>query len=312
MSPAAASQRPGVVAPYLFLGPFLLLFALFGLLPLVFSLVMVFMRWDPIEGLGSMRFVGLANFVFALGDAWFWKSLFNTLWLALAAGIPQHLVALPLAYFIDRTLGKLRNAVVAAYFMPYITSTVAIAIMSMALFSTDYGLVNAALGHLRSVPLLGTLLPAGAIDWLGSAATLRLTIAIVVFWRFVGFNTILYLAALQVIPEDIYEASQIDGASARQRFLRITLPLLKPAMVFGMTLSVIGGLQLFEEPFILTAGGRGGPGHAALTTAMYMYRTAFEFNDFGAASAISWLLFAVVGVFVFCTYRWLRPRDVGA
>ena len=293
-------------APYLFLSPFLLLFAIFGLFPLLFSFAMAFMRWDPIEGLGAMRFAGLSNFTFTLGDPWFWKSLGNTLWLSLAAGVPQHVVAIPLAYFIHRTLRRLRDGVVAAWFAPYITSTVAISIMSMALFSTQYGLVNAGLAWLASLPLIGQLFPAQQIDWLGSAGGVKPAIAIVVFWRFVGFNTVLYLAALQGIPTEIYEASELDGASPLQRFRYITLPLLKPAMLFGFTLSVIGGLQLFEEPFILT-GGRGGPGHAAMTTAMYMYRTAFEFNDFGAASAISWLLFLVVGSLVWVTYRWLRP-----
>lgn len=293
-------------APYVFLAPFLLLFAVFGLLPLLFSLAMAFMRWDPVEGLGAMHYAGLSNFAFTLGDPWFWKSLSNTLWLSVASGVPQHLVAIPLAYFIHRSVRRMRDVVVAAYFAPYITSTVAIAILSMALFSTDYGLVNAALAGLSSLPVLGRLFPAEAIDWLGSAAGVKPAVAIVVFWRFVGFNTVLYLAALQAIPEEIYEASELDGASAFQRFWNITVPLLKPAMLFGFTLSVIGGLQLFDEPFVLT-GGRGGPGQAGMTTAMYMYRTAFEFNDFGAASAMSWLLFAVVAVMVGATYRWLKP-----
>lgn len=301
------------LAPYLFLSPFLLLFAVFGLFPLLFSFAMAFMRWDPVEGLRAMRFAGLSNFTFTLGDPWFWKSLGNTVWLAVASGVPQHLVAIPLAYYIDRSLGRYRNAVVAAYFAPYITSTVAIAIMSMALFSTNFGIINATLDALSRLPLIGGLFPAAHIDWLGSASALKPAIAIVVFWRFVGFNTVLYLAALQAIPKELYEASELDGASALQKFTLITLPLLKPAMLFGVTLSVIGGLQLFEEPFILTGvtGGRGGPGHAGMTTAMYMYRTAFEFNDFGAASAISWLLFALVGVLVFLTYRFLRPADAG-
>ena len=296
------------LAPYLFLSPFLLLFTVFGLLPLLFSLAMVFMRWDPVEGLGSMRFVGLENFAFTLGDPWFWKSLGNTVWLSVAAGVPQHLVAIPLACFLQGLLKRGRDGLVAAYFVPYITSTVAITIMSMALFSTDYGLVNAGLRAVATLPLLGHRVPAGAIDWLGSATMLKPTIAIVVFWRYVGFNTVLYLAALQAIPRDVYEAAALDGASPWQQFRFITLPLLRPAMLFGITLSVIGGLQLFEEPFILTQG-RGGPGHAAMTTAVYMYRTAFEFNDFGLASAMSWLLFVVVGTLVFFTYRWLRPEE---
>lgn len=299
--------------PYAFLSPFLILFAGFALLPLLFSLAMAFMRWDPVEGLGAMHFAGLSNFTFTLGDPWFWTSLGNTLWLSLAAGLPQHAVAIPLAYCIDRSLaGKPRDLVVAAYFAPYITSTVAIAIMSMALFSTDYGIINEALAGFSKIPLLGRLFPASNIDWLGSRDKLKPAIAMVVFWRYVGFNTVLYLAALQAIPKALYEASELDGASAVQRFRFIALPMLKPTILFGCTLSVIGGMQLFEEPFILTPQGRGGPGHAAMTTAMYMYRTAFEFNDFGAASAISWLLFAVIAVLVGITFRWLRPAQPSA
>jgi len=282
-------------APYLFLSPFFILFGIFGLFPLLFALFLAFQSWDPIQGIDSMRFVGFGNFVFTLGDPWFWKSLGNTLWLALVSGIPQHLVAVPLACFIHRRFKHLRNAVTGIYFLPYITSTVAIAIMFSALLSTDYGALNVLLHYLSKVPVFGYLLPIQNIDWLGRPENIKPAIALVVFWRFVGFNTVLYLAALQTIPAELYEAAMMDGASPRQQFWKITLPSLKPVMFFSVTLSVIGGLQLFEEPFILT-GGKGGPDQAGMTTAMYMYKTAFEFNDFGIASAISWLLFAVVMV----------------
>jgi multiple sugar transport system permease protein len=123
----------------------------------------------------------------------------------------------------------------------------------------------------------------------------------------VGFNLVLYLAALQTIPPDIYEAATMDGAGRFQKFWYITLPSLKPMMFFGVTLSVIGGLQLFEEPFILT-GGKGGSDQAGMTTAVYLYRMAFDFNDFGAASAMSWLLFVVVAVLTWVTNRAFRQR----
>jgi multiple sugar transport system permease protein len=127
----------------------------------------------------------------------------------------------------------------------------------------------------------------------------------VVFWRFVGFNTLLYLAALQAIPHELYEAARLDGASVWQRFRFVTLPLLKPVMFFGVTLSIIGGMQLFEEPFILS-GGRGGPDQAVMTTAMYLYRSAFEFSDFGAASAMSWLLVLLMAVLTLAVRRVFR------
>jgi len=293
--------------PYVLLSPFVLLFLVFGVFPLGFSFFLAFQSWEPTAGLSSMKFVGLDNFAFAIGDEWFWKSLKNTAWLALAAGVPQHVVAIPLAYFIHTSFKRTRNMVVGAYFLPYITSTVAIAMMFGTLFSTDFGLINVALHALDGVPGLGWLAPAAPIDWLGRAENVKPAVSLVVFWRYVGFNTVLYLAALQTIPKDIYEAATMDGAGRWQQFWFITLPNLQPMIYFGVTLSVIGGLQLFEEPFILT-GGRGGSDQAGMTTAMYMYRTAFEFNDFGGASALSWLLFVFVALLTWLTNRAFKPR----
>ena len=299
LSPAAA--------PYVLLSPFVLLFVVFGLFPLAFSFYLAFQSWEPTAGVSAMKFVGLDNFAFALTDEWFWKSLKNTAWLAVASGVPQHVVAIPLAYFIHTSFKRSRNSVIGAYFLPYITSTVAIAMMFSTLFSTDYGLINLSLQALHGVPGLASLTPAEPTDWLGRAENIKPAIALVVFWRYVGFNTVLYLAALQTIPGDIYEAATMDGAGRWQQFWYITLPSLQPMIYFGVTLSMIGGLQLFEEPFILT-GGRGGTDQAGMTTAMYMYRTAFEFNDFGTASALSWLLFVFVAVLTWVTNRAFRPR----
>ena len=290
-----------VWTPYVLLSPFVILFMVFGMFPLAFSLYLAFQTWEPTSGLAAMQFVGLDNFAFALQDEWFWKSLKNTAWLALASGVPQHLVAIPLAVFIHTSFKRLRNGVVGAYFLPYITSTVAIAIMFSSLFSTDYGVVNTALRSLFGVQ---------PIDWLGAPENIKPAIAMIVFWRYVGFNVVLYLAALQTIPKDLYEAATMDGAGRLQQFFHITLPSLKPMIFFGVTLSVIGGLQLFEEPFILT-GGRGGSDQSGMTTAIYLYRMAFDFNDFGAASAMSWLLFVVVVVLTGLTNRAFKPRGAG-
>ena len=304
--PAVLRLSP-TLAPYVLLSPFLVLFAVFGVFPLLFSLYLAFQTWEPTSGLGAMQFVGIDNFVFSLQDDWFWKSLKNTAWLALASGVPQHLVAIPLAYFIHSSFKRLRNGVVGAYFMPYITSTVAIAILFSSLFSTDFGLINVGLQALSKVPVLGWLVPAEAIDWLNDPDRIKPAVAVIVFWRYVGFNVVLYLAALQTIPKDIYEAATMDGAGRLQQFFFITLPSLKPMIFFGVTLSVIGGLQLFEEPFILT-GGRGGSDQSGMTTAIYLYRMAFDFNDFGAASAMSWLLFILVALLTWLTNRAFRPN----
>jgi multiple sugar transport system permease protein len=298
-------------APFVFLIPFVVLFVVFGLFPLGFSLYLAFQTWEPTSGLGAMEFVGFDNIAFLLRDEWFWKSLKNTAWLALASGLPQHLVAIPLACFIHRSFKRMRNAVVGAYFVPYITSTVAIAILFSSLFSTDYGLINAGIGAIARIPGLGWLLPGNAIDWLNDPDLIKPALSVIVFWRYVGFNVVLYLAALQTIPDDLYEAATMDGAGRLQQFWFITLPSLKPMIFFGVTLSVIGGMQLFEEPFILTQG-RGGSDQSGMTTAVYLYRTAFDFNDFGAASAMSWLLFIVVAGLTWLTHRAFRPRRPSA
>ena len=290
-------KLPPKWAPYVFISPFLLLFAVFGVFPLLFSLYLAFQSWEPTSGLDAMHWVGLKNFTFALGDEWFWKSLKNTLWLAVASGVPQHLVAIPLAAFIHSHFVRSRDWVIGAYFLPYITSTVAIAIMFSSLFSTQFGLVNQG---------LGALFGGENIDWLGQPQFLKPAIAFIIFWRYLGFNVVLYLAAMQTIPKDLYEAARMDGAGPLQQFFWITLPSLKPMMYFGVTLSVIGGLQIFEEPFILT-GGKGGTDQSAMTAGVYMFRMAFDFNDFGGASAMSWLLFGVVVVLTWLTNRAFKP-----
>lgn len=266
-------------APYLFVAPFFLLFAAFGLFPLLFSIWLSLHQWDAAAGLASMRWVGLENYAYALTDPWFRKSLWNTLWYALVSGVPQHLVALPLAFFIHRQFKRSRNWVVGAYFVPYITSSVAIALIFGTLLSRQSGVVNA---------LLGT-----GIDWLGNATWAKPAVAFVVFWRYLGWNLVLYLSALQVIDESLYEAATLDGASGWQQFRHVTLPLLRPMIFFAVTLTIIGNLQLFEEPFILV-DPESGIVPAVMTTAMFMVRMAFSDGDFGTASAVSWLLFLLI------------------
>lgn len=248
-------------------------------------------------GLASMEWVGWENYVFALEDDWFQKSVYNTFIIALKSGIPQHAIALPLAYFIHTSFSRMRNTVIGVYFVPYITSTVAISLVFTTLFSRDFGMVNQVLTSLGNftigdIKVLSWLFPTQNIDWNRPEYTKDM-ISFVVFWRFVGWNTVLYLSALQTIPKDIYEAATVDGASRYQQFWHITLPTLKPMAFFAVTLTIIGNLQLFEEPFIIT-GGTGGIDQAGKTAAMHMYITAFVESDFGTASAISWILFMLI------------------
>jgi len=298
---------PKRYAPIIFLTPFVALFLIFGMFPMLFSLFLAFQSWEPTAGLSAMQYVGLSNFTFALSDEWFWKSFKNTVWMTLVSGIPQHVIAIPLACFIHHSFGRLRNLVVGVYFVPYITSTVAIAMMFGTLFSSDYGMINQGLHKLASMPLIGSYFPQQNIDWISNPEHLQPAIAMIIFWRYLGFNIVLYLAALQTIPAELYEAATMDGATRMQKFWHITLPSLRPMIYFGVTLTLIGGLQLFEEPFILT-NGNGGSDQAGMTSAIYLYRMAFDFNDFGAASAMSWILFVIIAALTYGTNWVFRER----
>jgi multiple sugar transport system permease protein len=279
--------------PYLFISPFFILFALFGLFPLLFSIVLSLHSWDPAAGLGAMQWVGLDNYAYALfQDDWFRRSIYNTVWIALVAGVPQHVVALPLAYFLHIAFRRWRNVVLGMYFLPFITSSVAISLVFTALFSRDFGVVNAAINSMASLPLVGALFASSPIDWTQPEYT-KWMISFVVFWRYVGWNTVLYLSAMQTIPKDLFEAAEMDGASRFKVFFYIVVPMLKPMAFLAVTLSLIGNLQLFEEPFILT-GGTGGIDQGGRTAAMHMYRMAFTEGDFGTASAIAWILFVLI------------------
>jgi multiple sugar transport system permease protein len=281
-------------APYLFISPFFVLFAVFGLFPILFSLYLSFHSWQPAAGLGSMTPVGWRNFSDNLTDPTFWQSLKNTAIIALESGVPQHLIAIPLAFAIHTSLKRVQGLVTALYFLPYITSVVAISVIFVTLFSWQYGVLNVVLGALHGLPLIGGLFPAEKINWLGNRDFIQPAVASVVVWRYVGWNTVLYLSGIQSIPAELYEAASVDGASTGQQFRHVTLPLLRPIMFVAITLTLIGNLQLFEEPYII-AGDSGGIGGRALTTVMYMYRTYNFYGDAGLASAMSWLLFILIG-----------------
>lgn len=304
-------------APYLFISPFFILFAVFGVFPLLFSIFVSFHQWDPTSGLDGMKWIGLDNYVYVITrDDWFQKSLYNTGWIALASGIPQHLVALPLAFFLQTAFGRLRNTFVGIYFLPFITSTVAISLVFTALFSREFGVVNAILHMGANLPVIGGLFPAQNIDWTQPQYS-KTMISFVVWWRYVGFNTVLYLSAMQTIPKDLYEAATMDGASRWQQFRHITLPMLKPMIYFAVTLTIIGNLQLFEEPFVLTAAaagdgrmaGSGGIDQAGKTAAMHVFTTAFGESDFGTASAVAWLLFIIIAVVTWANNRLFGRKE---
>ena len=271
----------------LFLLPNFLGFLLFTSLPVVASLVLSFYSWDLFT---SPRFVGLHNFGVLMQDHAFWYYAFNTGFLMLA--IPVNLLgSLLLAVIMNQ---KLRGIVVfrTVYFLPSIVAGVGTYVLWRWIFNPDYGLINTLL---RAVGIAGP-------PWLQSVVWAKPALMFMGFWTVVGgYNMILYLAALQGVSPELYEAADMDGANAWRKFWSITWPLVSPTTFFILTMSLIGGLQGgFEQAFVMT---RGGPAGATTTIGYYIYNQAFAWNHMGYAAAIGWVLFAVVFVITLLNWR---------
>ena len=297
---------------WFFLSPFLLVLFTFSLFPILFSIFLSFHSWNPVAGIQAMKFVGLENYQFAIEDPWLWKSLKNTFIMATLSGLPQHLVALPLSYLLVQCHKWVRGYAMSALFFPYIVSGVVVALVFFNMYSPRTGIINQGIQELASLPIIGAafsgLTQHMPIDWLNDINLTQLSIAFVVFWKYTGFNIVIYTTGLMTVPEELYEAAKIDGANLWHRFRYISLPHLKPFIIFGATLSVIGGLQLFEEPYILTEG-KGGPSQSGMTIAHYLMRVGWEWLEMGQASAIAWLLFLIIGTLSVINFFLLKGKE---
>ena len=278
---------------YLALSPFYVLFAVFGLYPMLSTIVLAFQRWD---GLSARRFTGLDNFAFLVKDPTFWQSLENTVVLFLMSTVPTLVLALLLAVMLQSAV-RFTNVYRIAYFIPNVTSLVAMAIFFSSIFSTNFGLVNAALRSL-GIPQQ---------DWLGQPWGIKIAISTMIVWQWTGYNTIIYLAGLQAIPTEQYEAAKVDGAGPFRTFFSITLPQLRPVVLFTVIMSTIGGLQTFTEPQVMV-GNSGGTGQSGLTVVMYFYNQAFGANDYGYAAAIALSIFMLVLLFTAINWKLLGGR----
>ncbi|WP_018932130.1 carbohydrate ABC transporter permease [Gracilibacillus lacisalsi] len=266
---------------YLFISPFFILFAIFGVYPLIFTAYLSLHKWNV---LGEREFIGVSNYQALLtNDPLFWKSVGNTFSIWVISTVPQLILALILAFILNQAFLKAKGIFRLAVFMPNITSVVAVAIIFSAMFGTNYGVINYGL----------TLFGLEPYDWKGSYLGTQLAISAMVMWRWVGYNTIIYLAGLQGISKDLYEAATIDGASKTQQFLYLTIPLMRPIILFTVILSTIGGMQIFAEPLLF---GRGAS-NQGLTMTLYLYEEAFTRFSFGYGAAIAWVLFVIIILF---------------
>ncbi|POZ92622.1 carbohydrate ABC transporter permease [Petrotoga halophila] len=266
-----------------FIGPSIILLLIFMLIPIVVSLIISFTDFDvyAIYDWGNASFIGLENYRNLMQDPLFWRALLNTLY-ALVVAMPLTVVlALSFAALINREATYFKNFFKVSFYLPSITNTVAIAIVWAWMLNPDYGLINWFLG------LFGIQGP----NWLGAPIWAMPSVIMLVVWKAVGYNVILFTAGLQNIPDYLYEAAELDGASRFQQFLHVTIPSLRPTIFFVTVMTVIGYLQLFEEPYMLTAGG---PLNATLSIVLYLYRQGFRFFKLGYASSIAFMLFLMI------------------
>lgn len=286
-------------SPYLFISPYFLIFAVFGAFPLLFTLWMSLRKWELAEGVNT--FVGLRNYRLIFADSGFWTALGNTTGMFFLATVPQLLLALLLANVLNRSM-RASTLFRMGMLAPLVTSTAAVAIVFSQLFSTRYGLVNWLLGQAGI----------GRVDWATGRYSSWIAISTMVDWRWLGYNALIYLAAMQAVPRDLYEAAAIDGASRRRQFWQITVPLLRPTILFTTIISTIGGLQLFTEP-VLFGNNRmdGGDTHQFQTVAMYMYGHAFQGDEYGYGAAVAWLLFLIIIVFSLVNFLLIRTMGGG-
>jgi multiple sugar transport system permease protein len=284
-----------VFAPYIFVSPFFILFLIFGLFPMLFSMYVSLTKWDAVSGLGGMEFVGFDNYRFLFAeDTAFWNSLRQTAYIAILSGLPQHLLAIPIAFAIHTGLKRFQAGITAVYFAPYISSIAAVTAVFSALYSERQGMLNwLILEVFNKIPLLQNIIPDDPVRWIGDRHMIPIAISIMVVWRYLGWNIVLYLAGLQAIPQDLYEAAAVDGASKGQQFRYITLPLLRPTIYTAVTFTIIGNMQLFAEPFLLV-NREGGPGNAGRTAMVYLWDNAFNNLLFGDAAAQTWVLFVMI------------------
>ena len=279
--------------PYLFISPFYILFLIFGVYPVLFSLYLSFTEW---KGLGPIKFVGLQNFELLFKDKLFWHSMTN--------GVILFFMYVPIMTFMALVLAMILNSkrvrgfrfFRTLLFIPYIMNIVAAGFTFRLLLNQKYGLVNALLEIFNIPP----------VPWLESVWGGRVSLCLLVIWAWLGYNMVLMLAGLQTIPSELTEAALIDGASSTQAFFYITIPLMRPVILFSVVLSTMGSFNLFSEIYNLTNGG--GPVNATITPVIVIFNEAFRDFRLGYASAMAYMYFIILFVLTLLQFRYFGQQ----
>jgi multiple sugar transport system permease protein len=279
----AAAEDTSARVAWAFLAPALLLIGLFFFLPVVAAFLLSLTDFDlyALADVHNVRFVGLANYAQLLRTPDFWKSLGNTFYFVLVGGPLSVAVSLGTALLVNAPLARWRGFFRTVYFAPVVTTLVAVAVVWRYLYHPSYGLLNWALGKVGIAP----------IDWLGDPTWAMPAIILLAVWKNFGYNMIIFVAGLQSIPDELYEAAHMDGAGPLRRFLHITLPSLAPTFLFVGVITMIGYFQLFAEPYVMTQGG---PVKSTLSVVLLMYQEGFRWWRMGFAAAMAFVLFLII------------------
>ncbi len=268
---------------YFFLAPALLAIGVFFFVPVIAAFVLSFTDFDiySLGNIGYARFVGIQNYTRLLNDPLFWKALINTLYFLLVGGPLSIAVSLAAALLLNAKMVRFKTFFRTAYFAPVVTTLVAVSVVWRFVYHPRFGILN----YLLSFIGIGT------IDWLGDAHWAMPAIILMAVWKNFGYNMIIFIAGLQNIPTELYEAASIDGASPWQQFRSITIPMLAPTTLFISVITMIGYFQLFAEPYVMTQGG---PLNETLSIVLYMYQQGFRWWNMGYSAALAFVLFAFI------------------
>ncbi|GIO56698.1 carbohydrate ABC transporter permease [Paenibacillus cellulositrophicus] len=279
---------------YIFVAPFFIGFAVFGLMPILYTLYLSFMKWD---GFSDPVYVGLANYSRLLHDSFFYQTIGNTLIIWILSNVPQLILSVLLALVLNERFIRGKHFFRAVYFFPHIITPVTLGVIFSLMFDWQTGTINKLLMSLGIIH--------DPVNWFNSPWWSRIIASGVICWQYFGFNMIVFIAGLQGIPREVYEAAEVDGATKKQTAMHITLPLLRPVFLFVFITSVIGGLQLFDAPLMLGDG----PGNSSRTMVMYLYETAFKNFDYSYGAAVAYGIFFVVMFFTAITAKASKLKD---
>lgn len=286
-------------SPYLYISPFFIMFAIIGIFPIGFTAVISFQEWDLVRNSGT--FVGFDQYAWILNDPKFWTALRNTFSIFLLSTVPQLILAIFIAAMLDRNI-RAKTFWRMSVLLPFVMAPVAVALIFSNMFGDNHGLVNNTLTNMGLDP----------IPWHKDPFWSHIAIATMVNFRWTGYNALILLAAMQAVPREYYEAATVDGANAFRQFLSITLPSLRPTLIFVIITSTIGGLQIFDEPRMFDNTGQGGSAQQWLTITLYLYNIGWGEFNFGRAAALAWILFIIIVVIglinLFITRRLVRDE----